>query len=331
MKEIVLFRAIVTILLVLYHSFCFYRGSWDVPVAYTGVNIKFYEFFANITYSFMLEGFTFIAGFVYAYQVKKKGDYSFKGLIPKKVKRLFLPALFWGLIYMLLFNEFGHQRIIDICINLISGVHHLWFLPMLFFCFLFFWLADKFINIYMILFGSFFLMLLKSWMNIPFGIGHSFQYFYFFTLGVFLYRNICFLKKFLIRKSVFILCLLSYLLLFMVYHYVDIEKVSFLTKVISFIELRMFKTFGLLMIFIGITMYLDKRNEVGYIVNLIATLSMGIYIFHQMILDYLYYHTPLASYVNVYLFPIVGFVLSFLLSMLFTQLLKRVRYVREVI
>jgi fucose 4-O-acetylase-like acetyltransferase len=331
MKEIVLFRAIVTILLVLYHSFCFYRGSWDVPSAYTGVDIKIYELIANITYSFMLEGFTFIAGFVYAYQVKKNGDYSFKELIPKKIKRLFQPALFWGVIYLLIFNELINKPIVETCFNLICGVYHLWFLPMLFFCFLFFWLADKFINIYVILFGSFFLMLLKSWINIPFGIGYSFQYFYFFTLGVFLYKNIDFVKKILVRKTGLILCLISYLLLFISYHYIDVERISFMTKVITYIELRMFKTFGLLMVFIAITMYLDEKTEVGYIARRIASLSMGIYIFHQMILDYLYYHTPLASYVNFYLFPIVGFVLSFLLSMLFTHLLKRVRYVRNVI
>jgi len=331
MNEVVLLRVVVTVLLLVYHSICFFRGSWEVPFPYTNVDVKAYSLIANLSYSIMLEGFTFVSGYVYASQVLLKGKFKFTVLFEKKIKRLIIPALAWGGIYMLLFSEYQDVSYQGIVFKLFNGVHHFWFLPMLFFCFLFFQLLEKFMSINFILLLSFFLIIIKYFFFIPFGIGHSFQYLYYFSLGVFIYRNKEYVKRKLVRFNLFFLFLFLFLLLFSLYHYVELTKVSVISKIIHFIEARFFKTFGLIALFIGVNLYLKNRKELKKVTYSIGVFSMGIYVFHQMILDFMYYHTPLPIYINEYFLPLVGFVTAFVFSVLFTYLGKKIILLKDII
>lgn len=331
MNDVVLFRILVTLLLVVYHSTCFFRGSWDVPNGYIGEDVKMYEAIANISYSFLLEGFTFISGYVYAYQVKIKGDYIFVDLIKNKFKRLMFPSLFWSVVYLLLFNEYYELNSLELITKIISGVHHFWFLPMLFFCFLFFFLAEKYINFYITFILSFFLVIIKSKYFIPFGIGYALQYLYYFVLGVFIYRESKWIKENLLNIKYLVIFSTLYVFLFVLYYCVNLTNVSIFSKIIHFFELRLFKSFALIAVFIGLNLYLKGKNKLSPQTYSFAKLSMGIYIFHQMILDFLYYETNLSESVNIYVFPIIGFIVSMFLSVLLTYFGSKLIFFKKLI
>lgn len=83
----------------------------------------------------MLETFVLISGYVFAFSLQKK-VISFRLLLAGKLKRLFVPCMCWGIIMTLIF--FGPSKLLNLehFWKIIGGYGHLWFLPMLFWCFL---------------------------------------------------------------------------------------------------------------------------------------------------------------------------------------------------
>ena len=79
----------------------------------------------------MLESFVFISGYLVGYQVLiKKREL----IIMNKVTRLLVPSILFSLIYWLIFNYNGIVSE-TFFYDLVNGVGHMWFLPMLFWCF----------------------------------------------------------------------------------------------------------------------------------------------------------------------------------------------------
>ena len=133
LKEIDIIRTFVIILLVLYHALAPYCGGWDMP-SYAQPNEGFY-WGGKLAYSGMLETFVLISGYVFAFSLQKK-VISFRLLLAGKLKRLLVPCMCWGIIMTLIF--FGPSKLLNLehFWKIIGGYGHLWFLPMLFWCFL---------------------------------------------------------------------------------------------------------------------------------------------------------------------------------------------------
>lgn len=123
-------RIISMILIISYHSLCFYAGIWwylttDIiplwrilasPIVKTGLSLFF-----------CISGFLF--GFNFIHKQKYKKTYSF---FINKVKRIIIPYLFWGSILIVT------MPVIHVSwINFITGPAHLWFLLVLFELFIF--------------------------------------------------------------------------------------------------------------------------------------------------------------------------------------------------
>lgn len=70
LTEVSVIRPILIILLVVYHSFIIYQGGWSEPVGFEPNET--YWWISKASYSFMLEAFVLISGYVYAHQVALK-------------------------------------------------------------------------------------------------------------------------------------------------------------------------------------------------------------------------------------------------------------------
>lgn len=79
-------RILLILLMVIYHSFCFYSGDWKMPLG--AELIPLYSIFSILSYSFFLETFVFISGFLYA--IGKKNNVNYLILLKKKFKRLMI-------------------------------------------------------------------------------------------------------------------------------------------------------------------------------------------------------------------------------------------------
>ena len=133
LSEVSFIRPLLIILVVLYHAFAPFAGTWREFAGF--VPNEAYRYIANISYSSMLETFVFISGYVFSYQcLYLNKNYSLKQLCIKKGKRLLLPYLIFGFIYLLLFGDIGNKGFYYVVSELLGGVGHLWFLMMLFWC-----------------------------------------------------------------------------------------------------------------------------------------------------------------------------------------------------
>lgn len=104
LDEVSLIRPILIILLVLYHAFAPWCGAWRLFCGYEANET--YWWISKAAYSFMLPMFVFISGYVWAFQRESLGKKdTFKLLLSKKFKRLYIPSLLFSVVYVLLFNS----------------------------------------------------------------------------------------------------------------------------------------------------------------------------------------------------------------------------------
>jgi len=178
--DIAIFRVTVIAFLVLFHAFCPYGGHWGI----LGVDVQPYWWLDNWSYSFFLQGFVFISGYIYGIQKgykKDKGGISIQGELKKKFMRLMLPSLVFSTLYMALFNQWQGWLT---PYRIINGWQHFWFLPMLFSCFVVTLFLDRLnIKSSWILFISFILMLIP-FPGLPMRLDVVAKYFIYFYIGV---------------------------------------------------------------------------------------------------------------------------------------------------
>lgn len=175
--EISYMRPILILLLVFYHSFIIYNGGWSQPEGYEPCEI--YKWLDKLAYSFMLPSFVFMSGYIYGGGTNKE---SFFDTVRKKIKRLIVPSILFSFLYLYLFQEIP-DSIIDGTIMILNGVGHLWFLPMLFWCFVMghiiqlIKLPPPFKVIMVIVLG------VLNFLPIPFRFGEALGYFQYFYIG----------------------------------------------------------------------------------------------------------------------------------------------------
>ena len=135
LMDVVAIRIILIILLVMYHALCPFTGNWSSP--YDGFqDVIAYEWIGLLTHQFRLQGMVFISGLLFGYNMtkKEKQELHFLPFILQKAKRILLPCLFFGIIYYLLFFDLSAGWT-TIVYRILNGCGHLWFLPMIFWCF----------------------------------------------------------------------------------------------------------------------------------------------------------------------------------------------------
>ena len=323
LNEIDFMRPIVIILLVMMHSFTIYSdgGSWKRPIGIEPVSI--YKWIQVITYGCMLEAFTFISGYLFGFQLRKKKN-QFSSMVLSKLKRLIVPSIVFSVLYILLF-QIKRGEEINWCsriIEIISGVGHLWYLPMLFWCFIITWLLSKLkIKEGYKLIGVYIISIAKI-LPIPLGFSSMLQYLPFFYLGVYIYGNMS--KKSTIKDAIF--CLIVFLiLLVLVTLYREAHPVLASWQKIALWYLKQsYATLGTLGLFFICKLW-GEKFEVQHKTIQFNACCFGNYVFHQFILMILYYDTPLPLICGTYWLPWCSLLLAFSISFGLTWLLQKTK------
>lgn len=132
--DVVIIRLSLIFLLVFYHSFAIYSRNWSSPFSFVP-DISIYYWLSVCTHGFQLEAMTFISGLLLGYTIKRHPErLSFHGCVIKKIKRILLPCFIFSFIYFLIFNE-KDMAWYESMYEIIIGCGHLWYLPMIFWCF----------------------------------------------------------------------------------------------------------------------------------------------------------------------------------------------------
>ncbi len=120
--EISIMRVMAMLMIIAFHSMCFYNGYWGKFDAFV---VPFWYKVSMFLDSIDLNMFVFISGYLYGYLYIYRNKYRHPSeVIRNKAVRLLIPYFIWGLV-MVSF-PFG------VWSKLWYGISHLWFLLMLF-------------------------------------------------------------------------------------------------------------------------------------------------------------------------------------------------------
>ncbi len=337
--EVSIIRPLVIFLLVLLHSFekiaegGGYRQDYELITAY--------QWLIWIIKGFRIETIALVAGYVFAYQSLDLGrKYLFWPFVKKKFFRLIVPMLFFGVIYYFCFYfKASKFHVGDFVVKLLSGCGHLWFLPMLFWCFIAVWTIDRFkLNSWILLVALAALSIVPT-PRIPFGFGRLPHFLFFVYAGYFLWTK----RKYVLdyKDSV-----VAIVLMWAAYLVLVIVKNTLLPTMDSTMAITLKACIALLQGFVGLllscvgilALYLTVchfTEKEGFCPKpwVIAASGdcYGVYVFHQFILVWLYFFTPLVSSCPNAVVPWVGFIVTLSFSLLLTKLSLKTRLGRFLI
>ena len=321
LDEVSFIRPILIILLVLYHSLCIHTGNWE-PIGAEKI-IPFYKELGVLAYSFMLESFVFVSGYVWAYQREGKGrKENLWNLTVKKGLRLIVPTLLFGLLYIFLLEKDNFS-----VVHLIEGPGHLWFLPMLFWCFVIGWCILQFKISSIIVLTVLFIVSILRPVCLPLRLSYTLYFLFFFFLGYYVYGYYDRIKENIKGWHL----LVAWGLFFLAYggsHIVN-SNWSIGWRGGQFCTL-VYATIGAMALFLTAVFVTKRRKLKRWYVNL-GALCMGVYIFQQFILKGLYYHTAISSRVSNWSLPIIAFTITLLASLILTYIFRLSRIGKKIL
>ncbi len=336
--EVDIARIVLIFLLVLYHSFVIYDKQWEFITIQP--DIPTYKWLSIFFYSFFLEMFVFISGYVYGHKMKTKVEIDYKKEILNKVKRLLLPCWLFSVLYYILFGDLSAPWT-SIALSVFYGCGHLWFLPMLFLCFL----AVLFIErvkmkqetaLSMALFFSL-LSSVRLLYNIPFHLGSCMYFFFFFYLGYIIKKTSCDIFEKFSSIRTFLWLVAIFFLVFIAISVFETAKLKTSRIVLSLSQSfvsnlgRLFSAgMGVMVVFVYAYWRKTKiKGAVPQIIKLLPKYCFGIYIYQQFVLLILYSFLP--EYLSYEILPWVGFVIAFILSYLLTRVTLCVPFLKSLI
>lgn len=344
LMDIVLIRLVLIGLLILYHSLCIYTGAWEVPYE-PFEPIAAYDWIGCFSHNFQLEAMVFISGSLLGYKLFRKPDsLSFNICVVKKVKRILLPCVIFGCIYYAMFYDTS-APLSTILLKIANGCGHLWFLPMIFWCFVFTYVIVKFttspnlqnnIKIYNLLLVIFTLFSIYNPFGfMPFGLGTVCSFMLYFYWG-------CLLRLGYLRmpessnRNIFIAIGL-FASLFIVYmllrHMTTTDLIQKAIKILGMNICHLVMCVSAIFIMFGMA---NKPKVIAYLASKprLITLSgycYGVYIYQQFILKFLYYKTSLPIVVDELMLPWIAFIITLTLSLSLCWLTLRTRIGRFLI
>lgn len=325
--EVIPIRLFLIVTLVFYHAFCIYSGDWPPIEGYP--EIPLYSMLAHLSYACLLETFVFISSYILGYQVKMKGAkaLSVKSVFVKKFKRLIIPSILFSFLYMLLFKNIN-QPIIKTLYSIINGVGHMWFLPMLFWCFVGIYIIEKLSLKKEFALGLLFCLMFLSVYPFPFRVGSSLYYMFFFYVGYLIQK---YEWKFVCNKFSLALFLSLFVVLFVLK--TQFEKPEFGTIFIYAFRVLIralcagMGIAGLLFLSIGIIKHVTIKWKS---LLFLSECCFGVYLFQQFLLMFIY-KSELPSLFNPYILPWFSFVLSLVVSIILTILLRQTKLGRQIL
>lgn len=297
-----------------------------------------YGLIADITYSFMLEAFVFISGYLFGYQISKRG-LKFDKIIYGKFQRLIVPSIIFSIIYLLIFSPSTFYTYKHLINSVISGAGHMWFLPMLFWCFLFTIIIERLhmptipIGIIIVISSS------VLSINLPFRISNAIYYMIFFWGGYIIMRNNINYTRIVSPKYI-VLFFIVYCITFgisliassSIFNYCNTHDIVWLGNIYVKVIRLIYSSCGLFACFLLFKYLVDiKQLKIPQILLSISKYCFGIYLLQQFLLKYFYYHTNLPDEIGVVILPWGAFFITLGLCLVSTHYILKTRIGRLLI
>ena len=329
LDEVTLMRTILALLIVFMHSFTCYNGSWEQPAGY--VDIPTYKWLTRASFAFTLEAFVFISGYLFAFQritLNRTGGGI--TLIVNKLKRLILPSIIFSILYFVLFFEY--KGVGNMIYSIINGCGHMWYLPMLFWCFVFGWMLeqikikDGWKMVFLIALNLF------NIYSLPLRISTAFTYLVYFYGGYLIYKHSDVINNAITSRKLVVLWVV-FTVVFVVCRpmrdvLVPSDTSSNIMKLLLIVgnhACQLLYAWSGLFAFYCTAVYFTQRHQLSEATKKIAACCFGIYLFQQFILQLLYYKTDFPIWVGPYWLPWCGFIIATVVSYLLSDLLLKTK------
>lgn len=327
--EVVYVRLFLITALVFYHAFAIFSGAWEPNSGYPKIQV--YSVMDKLSYACLLETFVFISGYILGYQVTKKGEEYIhtKCFIIKKIKRLLMPSILFSVLYILMFDK-GDWLALPTIYEVLSGAGHMWFLPMLFWCFLFVYLFKrvKVSNRTLLIITP--LLICLSALPLPFRLESAMYFFPFFWGGYCVRKyNLNWSYKAKMVIPVIAVCFVLVFILKLNLNAFYLVEGGVLVKIIN-VTMTLFcrflcAVFGIYLLMISALKL--AKTKVGIKQMILVQLSdccFGVYIFQQFVLM-LVERTELSKNLSPYIYPWVTFLIALFMSLMLTIFLRRTK------
>lgn len=311
--SISLIRVCAMTLVVLYHSYCCYTNVWH-SIRLDIRNIDFYTVINFLWNYIHVPLFFMVSGFLYGRLKEKYIKLDNRSYILMKFKRLIIPYLFWSVVLLFLGK---------VPMTILTGISHLWFLLVLFEIIILFHYMYKYSiwkKKYTIIFFVI-LYLIESKISIfqYLCIGNAIEYIPYYVLGFILTFNNTIFKRIANYRTFFIiLCLI---IIYIILHCHQIKYARFMLPISIMSMILCVNIFCL----IKLNANRIKNKTTIYFVEMLSSLSMGIYIIHHIIIQEVLY-IPLfhiIAYNHYIIYPISMFLISYILSASITIILMK--------
>ena len=348
LTDVVAIRVVLIVLLVMYHALCPFTGGWRIP--YEGFrDIVAYEWLGLLVHQGQLEGMTFLSGLLLGWGLYKKSNhFDFWKSVAKKAQRILVPCFLFGILYYLLFYDLSASWT-AILYRILNGCGHLWYLPMIFWCFVITYILTRYatpppsqggkgkLYFNVVLSLSLLVAVVNPVQALPFGLGRVGQYYVYFLMGFGLKQGLLSLpedsgKNILRAVGIFVVAFCSFMLLKDRWQVASsfIEKAA---RLVTFNICTLLTAMSLIYILYNLS---NRTRVIEWLKakTVLITLSgycYGVYIYQQFILQYLYYKTSVPLLVNEYALPWIGFAVALVLSMLLCWMSLKTRFGRFLI
>ena len=265
---------------------------------------------------------------------------TFGNCVAKKAKRLLLPSMLFSVIYLLLMGNYDMSPL-SVVSRIVNGYGHLWYLPMLFWCFVMIWIIE-----YIGVGPKFALPLLficaavLSVKDLPLRIDEALYYMLFFYVGYVVNRYAVCLDKYYAWRYVLIFAII-YCFTFIPLHLLErggffVDDESFLIKLANLsvgkLSHIVYSSAALATVFVTVNMLVRKTGvQIKAWMVRGSTLCFGVYIYHQMIIDFAYYRMGWIETLPPMLLPWIGFVSALVFSLLLAYLTLKTKFGRFLI
>ena len=340
LMDVVLMRLVLITLLIIYHALCIHTGAWQPP--FEGFQqIAVYDWLGMLTRNFRLEAMVLISGSLLGYKLLRKPEsLTFNICVVKKVKRILLPSILFSILYYIIFFD-TNAPLPNILLRIANGCGHLWFLPMIFWCFVITYLIAKFIpprseyqNLLLIIFVL--LAIYNPLGSLPVGLGSVGNFLFYFYAGYLLKlgrlklptansRNIA------IATSTFAVVFLAYMIIRQ-----ELQPTDIISKAVKMLSMNIAHIVMCVTAIFAIYATANKPRVIAYLTArpqliTISGYCYGVYIYQQFILKLLYYKTPMPTVVNEWLLPWIAFGITLVISLLLCHLTLKTRLGRYLI
>lgn len=304
LQEADLLRVLALAMLLIDHSFACQSGFWP---AYEGMEaIPAYYWIGRLSYACMLPLWVFLSGYLNGFHIYGRGrSQNLRRLAKRKGYRLLVPCYLLGFGYLIATGSLRDLLTARGVWFYLSGLQHLWFLPMLFWTFL----ASALIHQYVkserkiLIFTG---ILSICCINIAsLGIGAMCYYLFYFEMGMTAYKHRTqweVLAKGKILRWLALGFAVMFPVLTIAHEAVLAEGVNsvsdrVVTQILMHLADMPCAVVGILLCYGQVTRYCARHEVAGWI-SLAATMSFSVYLIHQFVLEPIYFASSL-----IHIFP----------------------------